>query len=209
MKPPELILTAFLEPSRNASLLVWRLSRDALARACADQARFDPGARIESLLLDPAPEAAHPGREALERLAIAALLEEPSDISLGQLANEPLEAGSALLRRQSSLGFPGEAPLDAQMGFIDLLIHNPDQKANAERVAACQARIPQAIARVISGFSRLGPGSCVYLGALHPDQWDDYKERARLIQTLSEREALESAAGQPEAEDGKSGSRRL
>lgn len=204
MKPPELILTAFLEPSRLASLLVWRLDRAGLALACASRSGFDPGAHIESLLLDPSPEAAHPGREAIERLAIEAL-REPSDIQLGPLGREPIESGSSMMRRQSSLGFSGDEPMDAQMGFVDLLIHNPNHKANAERALACRQKIPQAIERLAIGFERLSGASCRYLGSIEPDAWDDYRERARLIQALLERDAIGESV--PEARS--SESRRL
>lgn len=205
MNSPELILTAFLEPSRLASLLVWRLDRSGLALACASRSGFDPGAHIESLLLDPSPEAAHPGREAIERLAIQAL-REPSDISLGPLGREPLESGSSMMRRQSSLGFSGEEPMDAQMGFIDLLVHNPNHKASAERALACRQKIPQAIERMRLGFERLSGANCRYLGAIEPDAWDDYRERARLIQALIERDAIGAALPEGEA---RADSRRL
>lgn len=192
-KLPAIVLTAFLEPSRLSSLSVWKIDREGLISACAKKSGFDPHAHLESLLVDLSPEASHPGREALERLAIKALMTPSSEVSLGSLGKGLFESGSALLRRQSSLGFDGETPLDVKMGFIDLLIHNSDQKASADQVDACRKKSSTAILKISHQFEALTGAFCRYIGSIEADAWDDYKERALLIQRLLERSELSDA----------------
>lgn len=190
-----IVLSMFLNPSKGADLLAWALDAQSLLGALTRQVAWDKSGSIETLLMEPHPEADHPGRHELEllllELARGQIAKAPKTHGLDR-ALAPIESGSLLSRRVSALAVPGALSLDCHYGFVDLLLYNPDTRPDIEASELAVRAQPNLLRELPSLLAPLGIRARA-LGVIEPEQWDDYPQRAALIQSLLERDSLGSA----------------